>query len=231
MLYVFTGNDLAKIGKARESFFKKYSEFEIFNFDDLNFNLEEFATFLSDGDLFSKKYLVCLNNVLETNFSGEILASLSKMEESKNVFIFTESSVTKSSEKELKANAAKYENFEEPKRVERFNIFSITDAFGAKDKKSVWVLMQKALHEGVSAEEILNILIWQVKNLLLASSAKDVKESGLAPFVFNKSKSYAKNFGQEELHDISTKLVTMFHESHLGLELEPNLELFILKSL
>lgn len=91
--------------------------------------------------------------------------------------------------------------------------------------------MQKALKEGIVAEEILNILIWQTKNLLFVTRGDDMKSTGLSPFVYNKSKSYAKNFKSEELENISRELVTMFHESHLGLELEPNLEKFLLKTL
>ncbi len=91
--------------------------------------------------------------------------------------------------------------------------------------------MQKSLNAGVVAEEILNILIWQTKNLLFVSRGDDMKSTGLSPFVYNKSKTYARNYKTEELENISREFVTMFHESHLGLELEPNLEKYLLKTL
>ena len=44
------------------------------------------------------------------------------------------------------------------KKGNEFNIFSLTDAVGARNKKEAWVLYQKALLAGVSAEEIFSFL-------------------------------------------------------------------------
>jgi hypothetical protein len=44
-----------------------------------------------------------------------------------------------------------------------FKIFSITDAFGKRDRKEMWVLYTKAKRKNISDEEIHGILFWQVK--------------------------------------------------------------------
>jgi DNA polymerase III delta subunit len=232
MLYTIVGTDTEKKLQARERVLSGFLDRELLTMNDVDFNVEHFHDFLNSGDLFSKKYVVVLDSLIASDYVDDILDSAEAMSRSENIFIISEIALLKSPSDVLKKHSETFQTFDLPKeKEEKFNIFSVTDAFGARDKKTTWVLMQRAMRRGVGAEELLNILIWQVKNLLAVSTGQSVLETGLAPFVFNKSKSYAKNFGQEELHDISTKLVTLFHESHLGLELEPNLELLLLKSL
>lgn len=93
------------------------------------------------------------------------------------------------------------------KKGREFNIFALTDALGSKNKKEVWILYQKALAAGVSAEEIFFKIFWQVKSMILASKTKDVAETDMKAFPYNKAKSYAKNFSQVELENLSQNLV------------------------
>ena len=95
-------------------------------------------------------------------------------------------------------------------------MFAMTDALGARNQKRLWTLYQQALRHGVVNEELHGILFWQVKSMLLAALSKDVKESGLNPFVYGKAKNYAKNFTLSELKKISSQLVTMYHQAHRG---------------
>ncbi len=94
------------------------------------------------------------------------------------------------------------------KKGKEFNIFFLTDALGARNKKEAWVLYQKALLAGVSAEEIFFKFFWQVKSMLLASKTKSVLETDMKPFTYNKAKGFLKNFKQEELEKLSEDLVT-----------------------
>jgi hypothetical protein len=65
--------------------------------------------------------------------------------------------------------------------------------------------------------------------MLLATLAKDAKESGLNPFVYSKAKNYAKNFTLPELKKISSQLVKMYHQAHRGeVNFEMALEKFFL---
>lgn len=232
MIYVFVGSDSNKKLLARQALQASFQDREVFFLDDHNFNPEEFQNYLSSGDLFSKKYFVSLDSVVASDFGDMLLFKVSEMSDSDTIFVVFEQALLKSSSEILKKYAKEFKTFDLPKDADsKFNIFSITDAFGARDKKNTWVLMQKALRKGISSEEILNILIWQAKNLLAVSRSDEAKDTGLAPFVYNKSKSYAKNYKLEELENISRTFVSMFHESHLGLELEPNLEKYLLKTL
>jgi len=61
------------------------------------------------------------------------------------------------------------------KKGREFNIFALTDALGARQKKDAWILYQKALGAGLSAEEIFFKIVWQVKSMLIAKKTKNVR--------------------------------------------------------
>ncbi len=103
-----------------------------------------------------------------------------------------------------------------PKARAEFNIFAFTDAIGAKKKKDAWVLYQKALASGMVAEEIFWKVVWQVKSLLLAKRTNSSMESGQNAFVYQKAKSFLKNFKEGELENISESLVVGYHEARRG---------------
>lgn len=232
MIYVFSGDDQNKKTKARDEILQNFLDREVFFVREDNFVLEDFQNFLVGGDLFSREYVVVFDGIISSDLGEVVLEKVKDMSKSKTVFVILENGLLKAPTDIFKKAATDFQEFDLPKtKQEKFNIFSITDAFGARDKKNTWVLTQKALRQGVSSEEILNILIWQVKNLLNVSKSTNAQDSGLAPFVYNKSKSYSKNYKAEELQEISRNLVEMFHQSHLGLDLEPNLEKFLLQTL
>ncbi|MBX4189584.1 hypothetical protein KW785_03260 [Candidatus Parcubacteria bacterium] len=110
-----------------------------------------------------------------------------------------------------------------------FNIFSLTDAIGARDKRGAWVLYQKALASGLVAEEIFWRVTWIAKSMLLASKTESYKETEMKEFPYKKAKGYAKNFSREELEDLSESLVVGYHNTRRGLgEIETLLEKSIL---
>ncbi|MFH1473255.1 MAG: hypothetical protein ABIF06_02520 [bacterium] len=109
-----------------------------------------------------------------------------------------------------------------------FNIFSLTDAFGARQKKKAWVLYQRALASGISAEEIFWKLAWQTKTLLITLKTKNMSETEMKPFPYNKAKSLLKYWKAGELEDLSERLVVGYHKTRLG---EEEMGTFIEKTL
>ncbi len=103
-----------------------------------------------------------------------------------------------------------------PKGRPDFNIWQLTDALGTRDKKSAWVLYQKALAADLSAEEIFFKLVWQVKTMLLASRTKSAIEADMKDFPYSKAKSFLKNFKVNELEQLSENFVTGYHEARQG---------------
>ena len=115
------------------------------------------------------------------------------------------------------------------KKGQEFNIFSLTDALGAKNKKKAWALYQKALLAGLSPEEIFFKIVWQIKTLLIASRTKNVSETDMKVFPYNKAKGYLRNFKSGELENLSEKLVIGYTLARQGEnEIETLLEKIIL---
>ncbi|MDO8569342.1 MAG: hypothetical protein Q7R89_00945 [bacterium] len=109
-----------------------------------------------------------------------------------------------------------------------FNIFAFTDAVGARQKKQAWIIYRKALSAGISAEEIFYKLVWQIKSMLIASKTKNVGETDMKAFPYNKAKSFLKNFKSGELEVLSERLVIGYYLARRG---EGEIETFIEKTL
>ena len=127
----------------------------------------------------------------------------------------------------INLNVSEEEN-EKPlfdKKGREFNIFALTDAVGARNKKESWVIYQKALASGLLAEEVFFKIVWQIKSMLIASRTKSVAETDMKPYPYSKAKSYLKNFKPEELEKISENLVTGYIQARKGVgEIETLIE-------
>ncbi|MDP2641722.1 MAG: hypothetical protein Q8P21_00280 [bacterium] len=125
------------------------------------------------------------------------------------------------------------ENEDKPlldKRGREFNVFALTDALGARNKKESWILYQKALAAGLSAEEIFFKIVWQVKSMLIALKTKSVAETDMKAFPYSKAKSFLKNWKEGELEKLSEHLVTSYQEVRRGKgEMETTIEKLLLK--
>src|SRR3989344_2475417 len=73
--------------------------------------------------------------------------------------------------------------FELPKeKPEKFNTFLLANAFGEKDKLNLWIYFRQALSRGVSLEEIVGVLFWKIKDLLLRKNFSKFSEGQLKAF-------------------------------------------------
>jgi hypothetical protein len=114
-------------------------------------------------------------------------------------------------------------------RQEEFNIFALTDAIGARDKRQAWMVYEKALASGMVADEIFWRVMWGVKALLLGAKTSSAEESGLNPFVYKKMKGFLKNWKVEELEKLSESLVVGYHDARRGIgEMETMIEKILL---
>ena len=111
-----------------------------------------------------------------------------------------------------------------------FNIFSLTDAVGARNKKEAWVLYEKALASEMVAEEIFWKIVWIVKSMLIASCTKDYSETEMKEFPYKKAKEFSRNFSKDELENLSESLVVGYHNARRGIgEIETLIEKILLR--
>ncbi len=80
------------------------------------------------------------------------------------------------------------------------------------------------------AGEILNIVLWQTKAIISAMLSASGAEAGLAPYVYTKSKTFAKNFSNKEILDLMLALTKINLESFYSDEyISPKLEKLFLE--
>lgn len=224
MLYFFYGTDRDRARERTQalvsSLQKKKPEAEVFRLDSESASAARLDELVGGQGLFHKTYLVSMSGLLEKPESREpFLARLGAIAESPNIFVALEGSVDKKTLLEVTEAAEKVQPFEKKggKEKPEFNIFSLTDALGRRDRKNLWVLFQKAVASGAVPEEIHGILFWQLKNILLAHLCKTAEEAGVKPFVWSKAKSFARNWSEEELKNLSSRMVALYHDAHRGI--------------
>lgn len=231
MLYIYFGSDSDKVHseayaaitslrhrKPDATFYKVESEQVAEHFID---------ELIESQGLFEQKYIIQLNQTFENKNSKDVVIDrLKQIAESNNIFIITEHKLTPAVQKKLKEHAHKVHEFNvvgeggqfgiAGAQSGTFNIFALADALGEKDKKRLWVLLQKSAHSRVSAEEIHGTLMWQIRMMLIAKQSKTAEECGVKPFVFNKAKRHAENYSLDELRELSQKFVAMYHNVRSG---------------
>jgi len=237
MIYFFYGTN---IDKAREkthqvldSLLAKRPNASVLHVSSDNFNEEVVREYVEGQGLFESKHVIFFDHVFENELAGEyVLGNIKKMKDSPHAVIILEGKMDKKTSTRIEKYAEKAEGFEDrgsAKKQKDFDIFSLTDALGERDKKSMWVLLQKGFLSGATPEELSGIIFWQIKTMLIAKGSRSAEDAGLKPFVFNKSRNYANNFSDEELKVLSADIISMYHDSRRGIvDFKTSLEQFSL---
>lgn len=237
MIYFFYGTNREKVlAKAKgtfEALEKKRPDATFVSFGPENFSLSLLEAITGSQGLFEHKIVARLTDILTNKeIADDILKKLPEMKSTDNIIVWAEGDVTKAILEKLKKHAEKAEEFAVANSSAKkdFNIFALSDALGAKDRKKLWQLVVEALDQGSVSEEIHGTLWWQLKSIALAKKTATAEEAGLKPFVYSKAKSFAKNWSEEELASAQKTFVDMYHKSHRGeLDFDIALEKFALK--
>lgn len=234
MLHIICGKDREK-GRARfrvlrEELGKKCGEERAVLEGEVSADL--IVSSAQTQGLFGNITLFVFDCVFDKKDEQEILlAHAVELASSPNYFLVFEPSFDKSVTEDLEKAGGEVEEYTLPKADTRpdFNIFSLGDALGARNKKELWVLYQEALANDLAPEEISGTLFWAVKNIALLKNAKAGNDMGVSPFVAKKTRVYAKNYTEEEISKMSHALVVAYHEAHRGGEpMDVAIERFIL---
>jgi hypothetical protein len=170
MLYLFFGNDSTNKLKAFESFSKAIPKStDVLSFSRNNFSKMQIESLYSGVSLFSAKSAIIFSNILEYEEQRDfILEKLEQMGESGNSFIFLEGKLNKPIIDAFKKARAEMNIFELPKeKMEKFDNFLVANAFGQKDKLNLWIYFRQAMDLGVGMEELVGVLFWKIKDMIL----------------------------------------------------------------
>lgn len=237
MIYLLHGTDTQsarnKANSLAGSMLAKKPDASLFKMDSENFESARLEEFIFSTGLFEQKHIVVMDNLFENKDAKDVV--LEKVKEigmSENIFIILEGKLDKKTLAKIEKQSEKIQEFSKNtpiKKEKDFNIFLLTDAIGMRDRKKAWVLFVQAVASGATPENIHGTIFWGIKSMILARYGKTANGAGLKPFVFSKSASFSKNFKDGELENISSRLVSIYHESRRGgTELGVALETFIL---
>lgn len=238
MIFVISGNDSKKRISIREKIIKESTSGNalVSRIGESEFSPEAVSGLVYEKPMFFEERISILSDVLSENidFFKDILEDMSSSE---NIFIFEEESVSSSVSKTISKYAK--EVFKAEKALEKKPQslgFAWAGAVLNKDKKNAWLLLEKATSSGSSAEELSGTLFWQIKTVILVKTyendPKTLASSGIAPYSVSQAKSFSKNWTLEELHKMSSELISSSLESRRkGIDSKTALEEFVLRVL
>ena len=233
MLYIIYCNDREK-GRAQFRALRDKLSVAGMNIEDIqdeNVSEKALGEMSASRGLFGDTTLFIFNNILAKKEQQEIFASCAdSLNDSKNYFLVFEPALSKDVAKNIIPFTTEHFEYTLNKTNERpFNIFSLGDALGERNKKELWVLYQKAVASGLSPEEISGTLFWSTKNMALMKQSGARDDCGLNPFVAKKTRIFASHYTMDEIILLSRKIMTLYHEAHRGGEpMDIALERFIL---
>src|SRR3989344_6902724 len=179
MLYLFSGDNVKEKNLSYEKFIKSLPPgMETFSVNGNDFNPTQIESFYSGSSLFSPMSAVLFRDVLEREEVRDfILDKLNPMSQSDNSFIFVEGKLNKSVLDAFKKARAEINVFELPKaKKEKFDNFLVANAFSQKDKLNMWIYFRQAMDIGVGMEEIVGVLFWKIKDMLLKKDFRKFSE-------------------------------------------------------
>ncbi len=225
MIYFFYGTNKDgardKVHKTLDSLLLKKPNASTLHVSADNFNESVVQEYIKGQGLFENKHIVFFDNMLGDELAKEyFLENIKQIRDAPHMVLVLEEKVDKKTLTIIKKHSERAEEFEDKnftKKTKDFDIFSLTNALGERNKKDMWVFLQKGFLSGATPEELLGIIFWQIKTMIIAKGAKSAVEAGLKPFVFNKSRKYADNFSDEELRALSSNIISMYHDSRRGI--------------
>ncbi len=157
------------------------------------------------------------------------LEQLSALSESTNRVVVIETSVLAPTKKRYEKSGAKLVECKKSETVRTFDPFLLCAALLTKDKKTMWMLLVESLRLGISAEETVGVIWWQLKTLRLADLYHSAEAAGLKSYPYDKAKRALKYFAPGELVTLSNSLLQTHHDSRSGkTELALGLERWVL---
>jgi DNA polymerase III delta subunit len=222
MIYFLYGTDTHKSREKLHTMLsvltKKRPNSEVFKLNAENWDTAQYEELLGSQGLFDEKYIVVLDGLCEKKDTREsIITSLAVMQTSPHPFLIIEGKCDASSVKEISKHAEKVQESQATEKGrESYSIFTITDSLLLRDRRRMWADYVGFMLQDIPAEEVHGIVFWQVKNMLLASRAKDARDTGLTPFQYKKALAGTRYYSDDELMKMSQDLVDMTHMVRTG---------------
>lgn len=233
MVNVYYGNDVVKTRQAALAAVARIVDAQdvtVHKIESGQFSVGGLADILGATSLFGGSELYLLDTPSEDAVYYEaLLKVLPEMVVSPNYFIIMEGTILAPERKKFEKAGVEMAEFKKTADTP-FNVWAMADALASRDKKSLWVQLTDAKRAGLSAEEIIGTLWWQLKTLRMAGLTKNATEAGMKDFPYNKAKRVLNNFKVGEVEMMSRNLLRIYHDGHGGVrDIDEGLEEWVLR--
>lgn len=219
MLYVFTGKDEITVRAQAHAYASSCApKGGIDRIEAAHCTPEVLRDRIGAQSLFAQEHaVVVLDTPSEQDGALEAVCKLApELAESPHTFIVIERALLAAAARPLKKHAAEYYDIAAEKTAAPFNIFTLADAYARRDKKSLWLCYMRAHAQGISDEEIVGTMLWQIKTLRLAARTDRAEDAGLKPFVYTKATRALRHVGEDAAEGHARSLVSLYHEARAG---------------
>lgn len=224
MLYVLHGTDTAqsrkKLTALIDGLLAKRPDAPLVRIDGDSYDSGYLEAQVGGMGLFAPRSIVVLDSILaNVSARDHFCALVPAVADSENVFVCVDGEVDQKTLALFELHAKKVEEHTLEKEVKKDAslIFAFTDAFGERRRADAWVLFERARRLGYAAEELHHKAFWQIKNMLLARSARTPEEVGMKAFPFGKAKRASEKWSIDELSGMADRLVSLNHDSRRGI--------------
>lgn len=216
MLHVYCGSDTVAVrGKALASL----APFEEQGIVPTRLESEQYEQgalehFLGGASLFGEVTVCVLDTPSEDElFSETVTTSLSELAASVNTFVLIDTAPLADYRRSLQKHATSYTELKAEAK-EKKDTFALGNAFSARDKKTLWIVLASELRNGTPAEMLVGSLWWQLKAMRLAAMTKSFEEAGLSKFPYEKAKTALRKYSLAEVERMSIDLLKLYQAGH-----------------
>jgi hypothetical protein len=126
---------------------------------------EELASLASTPALFGDARKFLLRGPLGGPRAEEFLEWIEVFVESPHTFVFEEEKLLKKERGVVAKAGATLQEVPVQKKARGFDPYGLTTALGSRDKRRVWLGLEKALREGESPEALAGLLAWKARQM------------------------------------------------------------------
>lgn len=181
-------------------------------FDEYTFSLGALREELETPSLFGEHKNIVLLYVLD-QFRDELIPFLQSYAGTTPITL-REHQLAAQDEKTLTSFGVSIVGAVPPKKESVFNVWSLTDAVLARDKKTAWLLYREAIERGTAPEELSGMVWWQVKSMLLV--AREGKPKDMKPYTLSKIQRSLGKYTTKEIEHLTQQVIRAIHEPRKG---------------
>lgn len=169
---------------------------------------------LGGASLFGEVTVCVLDTPSEDElFSETVTKSLPDLAASANIFVLIDTAPLADYRRALQKHASTYTELKAEAK-EKKDTFALGNAFSARDKKALWIVLASELRSGTPPEMLVGMLWWQLKSMRLAAITKSPEEAGMSKFPYEKAKGALRKYSMADIERLSLALLKLYQAGH-----------------